>query len=113
MDQKELRKLEEKCIQECAPTCTAACPVHVDVKAMLAEIARGDFTAALKVYKKTVPFPGIISRICDQPCQDVCKRAEAGDAIAIRDLERTCVDLGARSLNAAGGWLSSAAGSVG
>ncbi|MCC7452491.1 MAG: hypothetical protein IT324_34135, partial [Anaerolineae bacterium] len=50
MDQKELRELEEQCIQECAPTCTAACPVHVDVRAMLAEIGRGDFTAALKLY---------------------------------------------------------------
>ena len=64
---------------------------------MLIEIAKGDFTAALRQYKKTVPFPGIISRICDQPCQDVCKRAEAGDAIAIRNLERACVDIGESS----------------
>jgi acetyl-CoA synthetase len=47
---------------------------------MLAEIARGDFSAALRIYKKTVPFPGIISRICDQPCLDVYKREEAGDS---------------------------------
>ncbi|MCC7447682.1 MAG: FAD-dependent oxidoreductase [Anaerolineae bacterium] len=86
--------MEEQCIQECAPTCTAACPVHVDVRAMLAEIGRGDFTAALKLYRKTVPFPGIICRICDQPCQDVCKRGEVGDAIAIRDLERASVEMG-------------------
>jgi predicted aldo/keto reductase-like oxidoreductase len=50
MDQTELHELEEKCIQECAPTCTAACPVHVDVRAMLLEVARGDFSAALKLY---------------------------------------------------------------
>ena len=98
MDQKELRDLEAKCIQECSPACTAACPVHVDVKAMLLEAARGDFTAALKQYKKTVPFPGILSRICDQPCQDVCKRTEAGDAIAIRGLERAAVEIGELSV---------------
>lgn len=94
IDQKELRELEAKCIQECPPTCTAACPVHVDVKAMLVEIGRGDFTAALKIYRKAVPFPRIISRLCDQPCKDVCKRGEVGDEIAIRDLERACVEFG-------------------
>lgn len=94
MDQQELRTLEEKCIQDCAPTCTAACPVHVDVRGMAAAIGRGDFDAALKLYKKAVPFPRIISRICDQPCQDVCKYGEIGDAIAIRVLERASLDYG-------------------
>lgn len=94
MDQKELRELEARCIQECAPACTAACPVHVDVKTMLAAVAQGDFSAALKTYRKALPFPGIISRLCDQPCQDVCKRADSGGAIAIRDLERACVSFG-------------------
>ncbi len=94
MDQKELRDLEALCIQECAPPCTAACPLHVDIRAMCAEISRGDFVAALKILKKTLPFPGIIGRICEQPCQAVCKRGEAGEAIAIADLERACADLG-------------------
>ena len=94
MEQHELRELEAQCIQECAPTCTSACPVHVDVKAMLTEIGRGDFSAALKIYKRTVPFPNVISRVCDQPCHDVCKRSEAGDAIAIRALERAVAEHG-------------------
>lgn len=92
IEQKELRDLEQKCVQECSPACTAACPAHVDVRAMMAAIGLGDFSAALKLYKKSVPFPGILSRICDQPCRDVCKREEAGDAIAIRALERFCVE---------------------
>jgi len=94
MDQKELRDLEAQCIQECAPPCTAACPIHVDVRTVSADIGRGDFTAALKTLKKTLPFPGIIGRICDQPCQVGCKRNEAGEAIAIADLERACAELG-------------------
>lgn len=94
MDQNELRQLESQCIQECAPPCTAACPIHVDVRTASAEVSRGDFAAALKILKKTLPFPGIIGRICDQPCQTVCKRGEVGAAIAIADLERACADLG-------------------
>jgi glutamate synthase (NADPH/NADH) small chain len=84
LEQKGLRELEDLCIQEHAPACTAACPVHVDARGMCAAIARGDFAAAFKVYGKAVPFPGIISRICDQPCRDVCKRQEVGAAICRR-----------------------------
>lgn len=94
LEQNELRQLEERCIQECAPACTAACPVHVDVRAVMADIGRGDFPAALKTLKKALPFPGIIGRICPHPCQAVCKRSEAGEALSIAALERACVDWG-------------------
>jgi NADPH-dependent glutamate synthase beta subunit-like oxidoreductase len=58
---------------------------------MNAATAKGDFTTALKVFRKSVPFPGIISRVCDHPCQDVCKRREVGSAISIRSLERAAL----------------------
>ena len=71
----------------------AACPVHVDGRGLCTEIARGDLAAALKILQKSVPYPAIISRICDQPCRLACCRKEAGDAIAIAALERACSDL--------------------
>jgi len=94
MNQQELRELENRCIQEHAPACTAACPIHVDVRGMIAAIPQGDFAAGLKIMRKTMPFPGIISHICGQPCRAVCKIGEAGGAhlaIAIADLEKACV----------------------
>lgn len=91
MDQEELRKLEYMCIQECAPWCAAKCPVHVDVRAMNAAVSRGDFQLALGIFRKAVPFPGIISHICDRPCQDVCKHGEVGESIAIRALEKAAM----------------------
>jgi Fe-S oxidoreductase len=91
LDQQELRELEALCVQECAPNCTAACPLHVDVRAMAAEIQQGNFTTGLQILKKSLPFPGIIGRICDQPCRAVCKRNEA---IEIAALERACADWG-------------------
>ncbi len=91
MDQNELHALEAQCTQECIPTCAAACPMHVDVRAMCAEISQGNFAGAYQILNKTLPFPNIISRICDQPCRSVCKR---DNAIAIVDLERACTDLG-------------------
>ena len=91
MDHKKIMEFEEKCIQEHPPACNATCPVHVDVRSMLAEIKAGRFTEAFHIYRKSVPLPGIISHICDQPCRSACKRGGAGDAIAIAALEKACV----------------------
>jgi glutamate synthase (NADPH/NADH) small chain len=91
MDQQELRRLENLCIQEWAPWCAATCPVHVDVRAMTSAVSKGDFQAAARVFRRSVPFPGIISRVCDHPCESVCKRREVEDPIAIRALERSAL----------------------
>ncbi len=92
MDPREIQSLEELCIQDDAPWCQAACPLHVDARGMLAAISRGDFKAASALYRKRVPFPGILSRVCDEPCALVCKRREAGGAINIALLERSCAE---------------------
>ena len=88
MEQIELRALEDKCIQEYPPTCTATCPLHVDVRALAAAAGRGDFTAARAVLQRVLPFPGIISRVCDQPCAAVCKRSDTRPTRAIRPIAR-------------------------
>ena len=94
MEQSELRRLEDRCIQEYAPPCMAACPIHVDVRGMMAEISRDDLDSALKIIRHTLPFPGIIGRICDQPCRAVCNRKDYGGSLAVAALERICADLG-------------------
>ena len=91
MDQKALRALENRCIQEEPPACTAACPIHIDVRAFVGHMARGNYPEAWKVLEKTMPFPGILGRICDAPCRNRCKRGEAGQAVEIGLLERACV----------------------
>lgn len=100
MNQQELREQENRCIQEQAPACAATCPAHVDVRGMTAEIARGDFAAAFRLYRKTVPFPGIISRICSQSCQTTCLRKDLGGAIEIAALERAAVEFGSQGAEA-------------
>lgn len=97
MDQKELREQENRCIQEQAPACSATCPLHVDVKGMAAAMAKGDFALANKLYRKTVPFPEIISRICDQPCKNACLRSTLGGAIEMAALERAALEYGSQS----------------
>ncbi|MDD2467467.1 MAG: 4Fe-4S dicluster domain-containing protein [Desulfobulbus sp.] len=91
MDQTQLRALESKCIQEEYPFCTAACPIHVDVRALMASLAKGDTRGARKILDRTMPFPEILGRICEQPCRSSCKRVEIDAPLAIGQLEQFCV----------------------
>ncbi len=91
MDQKGLRELEAQCIQDEPPPCQATCPLHVDVRGMLAAMGQTDFAAARAIFTKSVPFPGIVSRVCDEPCRGTCTRGQVGEAIAIRALEQACM----------------------
>lgn len=92
-NQKSLRALEALCIQEEAPPCRSNCPVHVDVRTMLGKLAETDADGAGQIFIKSVPFPGIISRVCDEPCRAACTRGEVGDTIAIRALEQAILEM--------------------
>ncbi|MEI6205795.1 MAG: pyridine nucleotide-disulfide oxidoreductase/dicluster-binding protein [Desulfuromonadales bacterium] len=92
MEQDKLREWEYKCIQEEPPECTATCPLHVDARLFVKEMGRGDREAAFKVLAKSMPFPGILARICDHPCERKCKRGEVEEPVAIALLERNCVE---------------------
>ncbi|OFX25258.1 MAG: amine oxidase [Anaeromyxobacter sp. RBG_16_69_14] len=98
MDRQRVREREAQCIQDQPPACTATCPVHVDVRGMIGKVQDGDFAGAFAVFRQTIPFPGVVARICDHPCQPACKRVEAGEAIEIGALERACaLSLGAKA----------------
>ncbi len=92
MDGEHVKTWEARCIEEQPPACTAACPLHVDGRAMLGKLATGDFSAAFALYARMVPFPAIISHICDHPCETACRRAELGGSLRIRALERALVE---------------------
>jgi NADPH-dependent glutamate synthase beta subunit-like oxidoreductase len=91
MDRERLQQLEEQCIQNQPPACETACPVHVSAKALAAAAAQGDWDAARREFVKAVPFPHVIARCCDAPCQTACVREDAGGGIRIRDLERAAL----------------------
>lgn len=91
MDQQELRKFEQQCTQSSPPACTASCPLHVDARALMQAVKQEDFAAAADILQKKQPFPGIISRICEHPCETACTRQEAGGSLAISEIEKYCV----------------------
>ncbi len=95
MDQNELRALENQCIQDQAPPCSASCPLHVNVRGALGALTQGDFNGALQTILKQLPFPGIVGRICEQPCRENCNRGAAGETLQIAALERAAAAYGA------------------
>lgn len=90
MDRQKTLAREARCIQDEPPGCTAACPVHVDVRGLVLKLRSGDLAGAAALYARAIPFPRVLSAVCDQPCLAACKRAEVDEAVAIRYLERAC-----------------------
>ncbi len=73
--------------------CRRACPLGVNCQGYVQLIARGQEAEALTMLQETLPFAGILSRICSQPCETECQRRQTdGEAVAIRALKRYLVD---------------------
>lgn len=90
----ELEARESLCIHEELAYCNSECPLKLDVKAILAAVAKGDFDKAYALYEKNCPFPHLIAAGCEAPCEKVCKRNEVGEGVAIRRVEEALVAYG-------------------
>ncbi|MFC2031517.1 NAD(P)-binding protein [Chloroflexota bacterium] len=75
------------------PPCKEACPAHIDVQGYVALIGQGKHAEALALVRRTIPFPGVIGRVCDHPCEPACNRSEYDQPIAICSLKRFVADL--------------------
>jgi len=94
MEREQVRRWEGQCIEDQAPACTAACPLHVDARGLAVAVAAGDFKKGLALLANAAPLPQVLAHVCDHPCQSGCRRLDAGDAIAIGLLERACAAYG-------------------
>lgn len=73
--------------------CRHACPLGVNCHGYVQLIARGEESKGVELLMETLPFPGILGRICSQPCEESCHRKELeGEAVAIRALKRYLAD---------------------
>jgi heterodisulfide reductase subunit A len=74
------------------PPCKDACPAHIDVQGYVALIGQGKFAEALALVRRTIPFPGVIGRVCNHPCETACNRSQYDQPIAICSLKRFVAD---------------------
>ena len=68
--------------------CRHACPAHIDIPRYINLIVEGKHSEALAVIREKVPFPGVLGRVCEHPCEEACRRTELNDPICIKFLKR-------------------------
>ncbi|MBT8104512.1 MAG: FAD-dependent oxidoreductase, partial [Woeseiaceae bacterium] len=73
--------------------CQYGCPAHTDVPEYIRLIAQGRFSDAYMENRNSNVFPGILGRVCDRPCEPVCRRGRVEDKpVAICRLKRVAAD---------------------
>ena len=72
----------------CLPPCQNKCPSHIDIPGFLKANTEGNPREGARIFKRTIPFPSILGRVCPAPCEEHCRRDEVDEAIAIRDSHR-------------------------
>ncbi|MDI6811513.1 MAG: FAD-dependent oxidoreductase, partial [archaeon] len=79
-------------IERETPFCQATCPVSLDIRGYVGLIADGKFKEAYELIRKKVPFPGVLGRVCNHPCEERCKRNLVEEPISIAKLKRFVAD---------------------
>ncbi len=88
MNADDMMKTEALCIEEHAPYCRAACPLHVDMRAVCGLLVGGEKAKAQAQFLLAAPLSRITARLCDAPCMEKCKRRELGGSVDIGAIER-------------------------
>lgn len=93
MERKDYETYANGCHKGKKPACSCACPLNIDIPAIMDYMQKGNFTGAYKQYRNQSMFPGIVSRICDERCGRKCVRWEKDCGVSIKLLEQACVRL--------------------
>ena len=93
MSTKNFSELSSRCFRDAPPPCLCACPLGVNVRELIEKMQRGNFTSAYRVYRNHVVFPGIISKLCPEPCMQACVRKGHDQSVYLKKLEAACVVL--------------------
>ena len=78
-----------RCLRCAKPPCMDHCPVLVDVRKFVQEIAEHRFRDAYATLKESNPIPSIAGRVCPQEhqCEGACTLGRVGEPINIGKLE--------------------------
>lgn len=68
--------------------CRYTCPAEIDVPRYIRFIREKNYAAAAAVIREKVPFPAVLGYVCNQPCEEVCRRGEVNQALSIKELKR-------------------------
>lgn len=103
--EQEMLDEASRCLQCKRPFCQEGCPVNIDIKKFIGELAGKDYQAAYRTIRQTNNFPSICGRVCpaEYQCRLACvlsKKGQpyaSGSAINIHFLERFAGDYGMKN----------------
>jgi len=72
--------------------CINACPLGQMVPGYISLVEEGRFEEAIQLIRQTNPMPGILGRVCNHPCMDVCVRGQTDEPINIPKIKRFAAD---------------------
>ena len=75
------------CIKPRLVPCQEACPTHIDIPSVLANIAHAQYKDALDVLLKDTPLPNSCGLVCPAPCENACVQKTVSAAIVIRPMK--------------------------
>jgi formate dehydrogenase beta subunit len=74
--------------------CRYICPAEVDVPGYVRMVRAGEYAAAADLIGEKAPLPGVLSYVCNHPCEEACRRGGVNEPVAIRELKRFAVTAG-------------------
>jgi heterodisulfide reductase subunit A len=74
------------------PACRATCPAEVNAQGFVTMMRHGKYDEALEIVRRSIPFPGVLGRVCISFCEAECERGMLDESISIRNLHRFLAD---------------------
>ncbi len=78
--------------KEDMPVCQQTCPINLDIRTYVGQIADGEFAESLATIREKLPFALSIGRVCPHPCEAECNRGYKDEPISICFLKRFVAD---------------------
>ncbi|HYM50310.1 MAG TPA: FAD-dependent oxidoreductase [Candidatus Limnocylindrales bacterium] len=75
--------------------CQRACPIHQDIATYVDYVSQGRYLDSWLVIHETNPFPSMLGRLCNHPCETDCKRGWVQgpeNAVSIKSIKRFATD---------------------
>jgi formate dehydrogenase beta subunit len=74
--------------------CQRNCPIRQDIATYIDYVSQGRYVDSWSVIHETNPFPSILGRLCNHPCETDCKRGwDAGEEpVTIKSIKRFSTD---------------------
>ncbi|MFW9891238.1 MAG: FAD-dependent oxidoreductase [Candidatus Thorarchaeota archaeon] len=74
------------------PACRSTCPADVNAQGFVTMMRHGRMEEALDIVRRSIPFPGVLGRVCVGFCEGECERGMHDESISIRNLHRFLAD---------------------